>query len=73
MKGKNNSGVGPIQPKTGINHEAIDRGLGYAATMGAMGSKTRSPAKGTSMHNLYRDVPGEGCGGNVKGYEDCSR
>ena len=70
MSGKNNSGVGPIQPKTGINHEAIDRSLGLSATMGGMKSKTRSPHQGTSMNNHYKDVPGEGCGGNVRGYGD---
>jgi len=70
MKGKNNSGVGPIQPKTGINHEAINRGAGLSATMGGMASKTRSPHRGTSDNYKWTDVPGDGLGGNVKGY-DC--
>ena len=69
----NNKGPGPIQPKSGINHEAINRGAGYSATMGGMDSKTRSPAQGTSMNNLYKSVPGEGLGGNVRGYGDCCR
>lgn len=70
MKGGNNSGVGPIQPKSGINHEAINREAGMRATMSAMDSKTRSPHKGTGMNDQWKDVPGEGTGGNVKGY-DC--
>ena len=70
MKHGNNASPGPIQPRTGINHEATDRSAGYSATMGGMDSKTRSPHQGTSMNNLYKSVPGDGLGGSVRGYGD---
>lgn len=63
----NNSAVGAIKPKEGDNACVLNRASGFSKTGAAMGSKTRSHYKGTSMNNKWQDA-GWGTGGNVNGY-----
>lgn len=67
MNSSNNSG-GATKPKTGEQLTPLKRGKGYTETMNAMGSKTRSTAKGTDKHNRWEGA-GDGQGGNVRGYQ----
>lgn len=57
---KNNEGTGPIQPKSGDWLKAIDRGAGYDATVGAMGSKTRSQYPHVDKDYCYTDTTFDG-------------
>jgi hypothetical protein len=66
----NNSTPGAIKAKQGDNACVLSRSEGYRKTEAAMGSKTRSRHKGTDLHNKWGPVPGDGMGGNVKGYSD---
>ena len=52
-----NEGVGAAQSKTGDQAVPLNRGMGLSETMGAMGSKTRSPhfPQGPNYH--YQDIP----------------
>lgn len=56
----NNSGIGPIQPKTGDNAKAICRDAGYDATVGAMGNKTKSQFPHVDKHYQYEDTSFDG-------------
>jgi hypothetical protein len=64
----NNATPGAIKAKQGDNAVVLNRHLQFNQAMGAMGSKTKSNHSGTSLHNKWTAVPGEGTGGNVCGY-----
>lgn len=65
-----NEGVGAAQSKTGDMATPLNRGMGLSATMGAMGSKTRSPhnAAGGPAYD-YQDVGGASADEHLVGYE----
>ena len=53
---KNTAGAGAAQAKTGDQALPLDRGMGISQTMGAMGSKTRSPHNSAGGPNYkYQD------------------
>ena len=53
---KNTEGAGAAQAKTGDQALPLDRGMGISQTMGAMGSKTRSPHNSAGGPNYkYQD------------------
>jgi hypothetical protein len=54
---KNTEGAGAAQAKSGDQALPLDRGMGISQTMGAMGSKTRSPHNSAGGPNYKYQEP----------------
>jgi hypothetical protein len=69
---KHTAAHGGAQAKTGDQALPLSRPMGMSQTMGAMQSKTRSPANSAGGPNYKYQDPPSGWGDNEKvvGYED---
>ncbi|MCP4899954.1 MAG: hypothetical protein GY906_23545 [bacterium] len=61
--------AGGAEAKSGDNRKALSRPAGMAATSAALGNKTCSGHKGSSVNNDWKGAPtGYGDNENIKGY-----